>query len=91
MLGPYRIEPEAIKLKSMADKYQKWQENVPGEYCVDERCIASKYCVSAAPENFRMHESGHAYVFHQPITPEQDERCRDAMTGCPVDAIGKES
>jgi ferredoxin len=81
----------ALKFKSMADQYQKWQENVPGEYFVDERCIASKYCVSAAPEHFRMHESGHAYVFKQPITPEQEERCREAMAGCPVDAIGKES
>lgn len=72
----------------MADKRQKWQENVAGKYFVDERCIASKYCVSVAPENFRMHESGHAYVFKQPITPEQEEQCRQAMAGCPVDAIG---
>ena len=75
----------------MADKQQKWPENVPGRYFVDETCIASKYCVSAAPENFTMDESGHAYVFKQPVTPEEEEQCREAMAGCPVSAIGEDT
>ena len=72
----------------MADKTQKWPENVAGRYYVGEACIASRYCVDAAPNNFRMDETGHAYVFRQPQTPEEEEQCRDAMAGCPVNAIG---
>jgi ferredoxin len=72
----------------VADQRQKWAENLPGRYYVDETCIASKYCVSAAPDNFRIDESGHAYIFAQPATPDQEEQCRDAMAGCPVNAIG---
>jgi ferredoxin len=73
---------------AMANREQKWPENVPGRYFVDESCIASKYCVSAAPRNFRMTESGHAYVYRQPETPEEEEQCREALAGCPVCAIG---
>jgi ferredoxin len=72
----------------MAEPDVKWPENAPGRYYVDEVCIASEYCVSAAPRNFRMSEDGHAYVFKQPETPEEEEQCRDAMAGCPVNAIG---
>lgn len=72
----------------MADRRQKWPENVPGEFYVDENCIASDFCVSAAPEHFRMDESGHAYIYRQPVTPEEHQRCREALEGCPVSAIG---
>lgn len=72
----------------MADKTQKWDDNVPGRYYVDDRCIKSKYCVAAAPNNFRMSPAGHAYVFKQPETPEEEAQCRDALSGCPVIAIG---
>jgi ferredoxin len=72
----------------MARREYRWPENAPGRYFVDEACIGSKYCVSAAPQNFRMDESGHAYVFRQPETPEEEKQCRDALAGCPVNAIG---
>lgn len=73
---------------AMAHKDQKWPENVPGPCFVDEACIASGFCVSAAPNNFKMSDDGHAYVFKQPETPEEQEQCRDALDGCPVAAIG---
>ena len=72
----------------MAQPENKWPENVPGKFYVDESCIASGFCVSAAPENFRMSDDGHAYVFRQPETPEQEQQCREALAGCPVAAIG---
>ncbi len=73
----------------MADKEQKWNENVEGKYYVDRNCIAAKFCVSAAPNSFRMDESGgHAYVARQPGTPEEQEQARDAVSGCPVGAVG---
>ena len=72
----------------MADRDDSWEENAPGKYYVDRACIASKFCVAAAPANFRMSESGHAYVYKQPETPEEEQACREALLGCPVEAIG---
>ena len=72
----------------MADKTLKWPENAPGPIYVDESCIASDFCISAAPEHFRMDESGHAHVYRQPATPEEYQRCLEALSGCPVNAIG---
>lgn len=75
----------------MADKNTKWKNNAPGKYYVDEICIAAKFCVSVAPSNFKMDESGrHAYVFKQPQTPEEEEQVREAVSGCPVSAIGED-
>ena len=31
---------------------------------------------------------GYSYVFKQPTTPEEEDLCRQAMEGCPVEAIG---
>jgi ferredoxin len=36
------------------------------------------------------HEDGHAYVIKQPSTPQEEEACREAMEGCPVEAIGND-
>ena len=72
----------------MADKRLKWPENSPGPFYVDESCIASDFCVATAPEHFKMDETGHAYVYRQPVTPEEHQRCKEALTGCPVNAIG---
>jgi ferredoxin len=73
----------------MPDRALKWPENVPGPYFVDESCIASEFCVSVAPHNFRMTEDGHAHVFKQPETPEEEAQCQEALAGCPIYAIGK--
>jgi ferredoxin len=72
----------------MADLKQKWPENASGRFYVDETCIASQFCIAVAPGNFKMDESGHAYVFKQPSTPEEEAQCREAMAGCPVYSIG---
>lgn len=73
----------------MADISQKWKENVKGKMFVDQSCIACDACVLTAPKNFAMHEDdGHAYVIRQPETAEEKEQCKEAMEGCPVEAIG---
>lgn len=72
----------------MADRNLKSPENVPGRYYVDETCIAAKFCVATAPRNFRLSETGYAYLYKQPETPEEEEECRQAVAGCPVSAIG---
>lgn len=73
----------------MADPKTKWKDNTPGKMFVDQSCIACDACVLSAPNNFAMHEEdGHAYVIKQPANPEEDTACKEAMDGCPVEAIG---
>jgi ferredoxin len=75
----------------MANKSDKWKENVNGKFYVDQACISCDACVCAAPTNFKMDdENGHAFVTKQPATPEEEEACREAMEGCPVEAIGND-
>lgn len=73
----------------MADLTQKWKENQTGKMFVDQSCIACDACVLSAPKNFAMHEDdGHAYVVKQPESTEEISACKEAMEGCPVEAIG---
>lgn len=75
----------------MADKSQKWSENKPGKFYVDESCIACDACVTTAPDNFAMNDDdGHAYLSKQPETAEEKELAVEAMEGCPVEAIGQD-
>lgn len=72
----------------MADKTYKWADNADGKYYVDESCIAAKFCVASAPENFKMTDAGYALVYMQPGNPQEEGKVREAMAGCPVNAIG---
>ena len=73
----------------MADKNDKYDENVPGKFYVDQECIACDACVLAAPDHFNMDEDdGHAFVIKQPSDDSELEACQEAMEGCPVEAIG---
>lgn len=73
----------------MADKSDKYDENVKGKFYVDRSCIACDACVTTAPDNFGMdEEDGHAFMIKQPIGEEEDEMCEEAMEGCPVECIG---
>ena len=75
----------------MADKNDKFVENVTGAYYVDRSCIACDACCITAPDHFGMDEDdGHAFVIKQPITPEDEELCKEAMEGCPVESIGND-
>lgn len=75
----------------MADKANKYDENVKGRYYVDRECIACDACVLAAPDHFNMDEDdGHAFVTKQPTTEAEEAACREAMEGCPVEAIGND-
>jgi ferredoxin len=35
-------------------------------------------------------DDGHAYLAVQPSSPEQVDQCKEAMAGCPVEAIGND-
>ncbi len=75
----------------MADKNDKYDENIEGKYYVDRSCIACDACVIAAPDHFNMDEDdGHAFVIKQPDTEEEEELCKEALEGCPVEAIGED-
>ena len=73
----------------MADVANKYPENASGKFYVDEQCIDCDLCRETAPENFtRNNDGGYSFVFKQPGSPEEEDLCKQAMEGCPVEAIG---
>jgi ferredoxin len=75
----------------MADKNKKFEENIGGRFYVDKECIACDACILAAPDHFKMHdEDGHAFVVKQPNGEAEEAVCKEAMEGCPVEAIGND-
>lgn len=75
----------------MADLANKWPENVPGKFYVDDQCIDCDLCRETAPENFtRAEDNGYSYLSKQPENDEELAQCLEAMEGCPVEAIGND-
>ena len=73
----------------MADKTNKYKDNVDGKYYVDTNCIDCDLCRETAPANFtRNEDGGYSYVYKQPENPEEEGLCKEAKEGCPVEAIG---
>lgn len=73
----------------MASAANKYPENVPGKYYVDDQCIDCDLCRETAPKNFaRQEQGGYSYVCKQPASSEEDNRCHQAKMDCPVEAIG---
>ncbi len=69
----------------------KYVENVAGKFYVDDQCIDCDLCRETAPANFKRNdEGGYSYVYKQAETPEEEALCKDAMEGCPVEAIGND-
>ncbi len=76
----------------MADKNSRLPQNVPGPWYVDSNCIDCDLCRETAPSVFRRDEdNGNSIVFHQPETEEELRQAEEAMSGCPVEAIGKDN
>ena len=74
---------------TMAIPSDRLPQNVPGRYYVDAQCIDCDLCRETAPSNFtRNDDGGYSYVFKQPSTPDEEAQCKEAMEGCPVEAIG---
>lgn len=75
----------------MPDPNERVRQNVPGEYYVDSSCIDCDVCRDTAPENFcRSDEDSYSYVYKQPESDEEREACEEALTCCPVEAIGRD-
>jgi ferredoxin len=79
----------AQHFEAMANKAEKWPENVIGRFYVDQQCIDCDLCREAAPAFFsRKPEGGYSFVSRQPDTDDDVSLCLEAKEGCPVDAIG---
>ena len=79
------------KRVDMADVANRYPQNVAGLFYVDDQCIDCDLCRETAPANFtRDNDGGHTYVLKQPETTEEEALCKEAMEGCPVEAIGND-
>ena len=75
----------------MADPKDKFEDNAPGPYYVDTTCIDCDVCRDTAPDNFTRNDDGqYSYVFKQPANEEERRLCEEALTSCPVEAIGND-
>ena len=75
----------------MADKNNRYDDNIPGPYYVDKECINCDACLLAAENHFKINEDqGYAYVYKQPETKEEISSCQEALEACPVSAIGND-
>ena len=75
----------------MANIDEKWPDNVPGKFFVDQECIDCDLCRETAPDNFtRNEDGGYSFVKKQPENEEEETLCMEALEGCPVEAIGNE-
>ena len=73
----------------MAELENKYEDNKQGKYFVDDQCIDCDLCRETAPNNFtRQDEGGYSFVYKQPENEEEEAQCKEAMEGCPVEAIG---
>jgi len=75
----------------MADKSSRTAGNVPGKWYVDSACIGCALCAGTAPDLFSMSEDGSAaFVSRQPGTGADIESAAQALSECPVAAIGND-
>ena len=73
----------------MADFANRYPDNKPGKFYVDDQCIDCDLCRETAPGNFtRNEDGGYSFVFKQPTATDEEALCKEAMEGCPVEAIG---
>lgn len=75
----------------MADPNDRVPGQAQGRYYVDTQCIDCDLCRETAPANFKRNDDGgHSFVYKQPESPEEEALCKEAMEGCPVEAIGSD-
>ncbi|MBM3844693.1 MAG: ferredoxin [Verrucomicrobia bacterium] len=73
----------------MADIANRYSQNIEGKFFVDNQCIDCDLCRETAPSNFkRDDDGGFSFVYKQPESEDEEKQCKEAMEGCPVEAIG---
>lgn len=75
----------------MADKNNKWSDNVNGKFYVDKQCINCDLCREIAPKFFKQSLNGeYSIVYKQPVEDIDLKKCNEALEDCPVNAIGSD-
>ena len=75
----------------MANRADKYADNIEGAFYVDDQCIDCDACRDCAPDFCRRNdERGSSYDYRQPADESERAKCVDAMDGCPVEAIGSD-
>ena len=75
----------------MAEKTERYADNVPGQWYVDKKCILCSVCSETAPLNFKEAAgSDHDIVYKQPVSADEILQCEEAQAACPVEAIGND-
>jgi len=75
----------------MANYSDRFPDNVPGSYYVDEQCIDCDLCRERAPDLFIRNDNGaHSFVIRQPANETEIAICEEALDSCPVEAIGND-
>ncbi|MDR2668198.1 MAG: ferredoxin [Puniceicoccales bacterium] len=73
----------------MAERQNRWPQNAPGAYYVDDNCIDCDLCREIASDIFKREDSGgYSYVLRQPENEAERQLCREALESCPAGAIG---
>lgn len=68
----------------------KSAKNVAGKYYVDVNCVSCRQCVDIAGDFFAEDKDGGAYVKAQPSSQDGVALCEQAISNCPVEAIGND-
>ncbi len=75
----------------MPDPCDRVKENVAGAFYVDSSCIDCDVCRDTAPNNFtRSFKHAYSYVSKQPENETERAACEEAVSCCPVLAIGND-
>jgi ferredoxin len=73
----------------MANHHDRYPDNVPGLYYVDDQCTDCDLCRERMPDIFvRNDRGGHSSVRRQPVNEDEIALCEEAREDCPVEAIG---
>jgi glyoxylase-like metal-dependent hydrolase (beta-lactamase superfamily II)/ferredoxin len=67
---------------------RKHPDNAPGDFFVDDTCIACDTCRRFAPATFGGGEDDEAFVARQPASGAEERSAFLALVACPVAAIG---
>ena len=75
----------------MAHPKQRFDDNAPGLWYVDDQCIACGLCGNDASTVFSPSgDYDHYRVHRQPVTAEELRDAEDARESCPAEAIGND-
>lgn len=67
---------------------EKHNENVLGDFWVNDQCIDCGLCYEVAPKTFRIASDGsQSIVYQQPTTDKEIADAQEALECCPVEAI----